>query len=173
VFLGPRQACAVGLCHIGGCCQGETCQTAINFLCTGDGGTFLGLGALCDVDTCTLGACCTGMVCSRDIRYTCLHAGHLFKGPGTSCDSPAATCCTDHAQCDDLRACTLNDRCEGGFCVRDWQAGYTEWQQMQGCLSRSGPARAVPGDCDCYDIDRNGHVDLLDVARFFVGFSGP
>ena len=173
VFLGPRQACAVGLCHIGGCCQGETCQTAINFLCTGDGGTFLGIGALCDVDTCTLGACCTGMVCSRDIRYTCLHAGHLFKGPGTSCDSPAATCCTDHAQCDDRRACTLNDRCEGGFCARDWRAGYPEWQQMANCLSQSGPSPPVPADCDCYDINRDGHVDLHDVARFLVDFSGP
>ncbi|MFH1107591.1 MAG: hypothetical protein V1790_00110 [Planctomycetota bacterium] len=173
VFLGPGQACAAEMCHRGGCCQGETCQTAVNFLCTRDGGTFLGLGALCDADSCTPGACCDGIACSRDIRFTCVHAGHVFNGPGTTCDAPNACPCTNNAQCNDRWDCTPNDRCESGVCVNDRHWGPAEWHEMASCLSRSGPSPPVPADCDCYDIDRNRHVDLHDVARFFMNFSGP
>ncbi len=175
VFLGPGLECGLpgsGICHIGACCRAAGCESAINYVCTHDGGVFVGLHDLCDVDTCTLGACCDGVVCRRDIRLTCVRAGDVFRGLGTSCDS-SNPCCTTDAQCDDGRSCTLNDRCVNSVCVHDWHAGDTEWQQMQDCLFNGGPNKSVPPGCDCYDIDRNDHVDLRDVARFWVVFTPP
>ena len=38
------------------------------------------------------------------------------------------------------------------------------------CLT--GPEGSLPDECRCHDIDRDGDVDLADVARFQVEFTG-
>ena len=137
------------------------------------GGVFLEANSVCGVDSCTPGACCNGIVCSREIRFTCEGGGRTFNGPRTTCDDPNVCPCSNDAQCDDGNGCTSNDRCVNGVCVNDWHKGATEWSKMATCLSNAGPSHSVPSECHCYDLDRDGDVDLHDVARFLVEFSLP
>ena len=42
-----------------------------------------------------------------------------------------------------------------------------------GCLEGRGARRGGDGECDFADLNIDGNVDILDVQRFFILFTGP
>jgi hypothetical protein len=88
------------------------------------------------------------------------------------CNDDTNECEAHHVQngttCDDGNACTTNDVCNAGTCSGQPSFGLQEWQDMADCLK--GPNIAVNEDCDCSDLNHDGHVDLRDVAMFMNQF---
>jgi hypothetical protein len=83
--------------------------------------------------------------------------------------------------CDDGNDCTLNDRCENGICVNDRHNGSAEFADLVRCLvdplnplvPLGGPDLPIQPGCECFDLNADNHVDLRDVAQFFLTFQVP
>ncbi len=58
-----------------------------------------------------------------------------------------------------------------GDCEDDGDVDLTDYAQFRACLS--GPAGGAPNTtCRCFDVDRSGRVDLVDVAIVQSTFTG-
>lgn len=56
-------------------------------------------------------------------------------------------------------------------CNSDGWVNLNDYDDFDGCLS--GPRGGLPQpECNCFDLDNDGDVDLSDVGRFQVGFTG-
>ena len=58
-----------------------------------------------------------------------------------------------------------DDECDRDVDLVDYTRFPTE------CMS--GPAEEYEGDCEAFDFDLDGHVDLADFAGFQIAFTGP
>jgi len=58
-----------------------------------------------------------------------------------------------------------------GDCDEDYVVGMGDHSAFVPCMA--GPAGGLGQDCDCADIDGDGHVDLRDHAALQVNFIGP
>lgn len=59
-----------------------------------------------------------------------------------------------------------------GDCTADGYVDYFEHEQFSGCLTGPGAGEQFE-ECLCFDIDRNGSIDLLDYASVQAAFTGP
>ena len=57
-----------------------------------------------------------------------------------------------------------------GDCNSDGGVNLFDFDDLEPCLT--GPAGAVSVDCRCFDLDRDGDIDLTDVAGFQETFTG-
>ncbi len=55
-------------------------------------------------------------------------------------------------------------------CNEDGYVDLTDYTGFEQCAS--GPAVPVTEGCECFDVDQNGFVDLLDFAALQVHFNG-
>ncbi len=59
-----------------------------------------------------------------------------------------------------------------GDCEDDGDVDLADYDQFESCLT--GPAGGPPAtECRCFDVDRNGVVDLSDFAVIQSTYSGP
>lgn len=56
-----------------------------------------------------------------------------------------------------------------GDCDEDGAVGLFDHQAFEACLT--GPGQPTLAGCECYDVDRNGTVDLADFASNQTEFS--
>lgn len=56
-------------------------------------------------------------------------------------------------------------------CNDDGIVNLLDHEALTRCLV--GPGGAVPGGCDCFDVDRGGTVDLRDFAAAQLAHTGP
>ena len=57
-----------------------------------------------------------------------------------------------------------------GDCAHDGDVDIDDHADFEGCLA--GPAGGVPPDCECFDLDGDGRVDLDDFRTFQMTFTG-
>ena len=57
-----------------------------------------------------------------------------------------------------------------GDCNADGGVNLFDFDELADCTT--GPDGGLPGECICYDLDRDGDVDLYDFAHFQSAFSG-
>ncbi|RME38808.1 MAG: hypothetical protein D6788_06715 [Planctomycetota bacterium] len=57
-----------------------------------------------------------------------------------------------------------------GNCNEDETADLFDYDVFETCIT--GPSAAATPDCACFDLDRDGDVDLDDFAAFQGGFEG-
>ena len=56
-------------------------------------------------------------------------------------------------------------------CNSDGWVDLIDYDDFDGCLS--GPNGGLPlPECNCFDLDSDGDIDLSDVARFQAEFTG-
>jgi hypothetical protein len=55
-------------------------------------------------------------------------------------------------------------------CIEDGYVDLADYLSLEQCVS--SPAVPVSEGCECFDVDRNGFVDLLDFAALQVYFNG-
>jgi hypothetical protein len=77
----------------------------------------------------------------------------------------------DGSPCDDDFDCTDHDSCRGGVCKGTRTLGLGQWAEFYECLA--GTDHGIETDCECMDLDGDGHVDLNDIAEFMREFTGP
>jgi len=58
-----------------------------------------------------------------------------------------------------------------GDCEEDGNVGLGDVVQLDPCMF--GPGSLSPLQCRCLDLNRDSHVDLVDIALFQTGFTGP
>jgi hypothetical protein len=85
--------------------------------------------------------------------------------------------CASDSDCDNRNACDGSEQCLAGSCNRGYvecvvdcnENGLSDWGDVRSfvsCLHAQGPdARSLNVACTCADLDRDGFVDLRDVAR--------
>ncbi len=122
-----------------------------------------------DGDTCTLNSC--------DPVTGCVYPPNTCDDGDACTDDacvPASGCMNSPINCDDGNECTTIDRCENGTCVNGRNNGLTEFRVFADCLA--GPDQPIPSSppgCVCFDLNADQHVNLLDVAQFFLAFESP
>lgn len=58
-----------------------------------------------------------------------------------------------------------------GDCEDDGDVELYDYQQFERCLT--GPSRPVDIDCQCFDVNRSGAVDLIDFHIIQSTYTGP
>ncbi|MFH0983457.1 MAG: hypothetical protein V2A79_18215 [Planctomycetota bacterium] len=168
-YLGDGTDCTPNPCPpppTGACCDPATgaCTVTTQLGCAGE---YQGDGTDCDPNPC-IGACCDPLTgaCTETTETGC--TGN-YQGDGTDCDPnpcppPTGACCRPDGSC--LEDITSN-ACEqqwGGT----WKGPGTacpEFAAFVDCLA--GPVEPLPPfDCERWDLDSDGHVDLYDYGFY-------
>jgi hypothetical protein len=118
------------------------------------------------IDTCQNGICTgSGARDCGEPEGPCLVRG---------CDPTADACLSipapDGAECDDGEQCTVGDACQSGECHGEISYTLGQWNSFAGC--QNGPDAAVAIECDCWDLNADGHIDLRD-AGIFQNLTAP
>ncbi len=118
--------CVAGACQVapvscddGNPCSQDSCDPGVGCLHVAQPD-----GLSCsDGDPCTGEELCLGGACSPGAALNCDDGNACTTdscAPPNGCrNDPVPGCCTDDADCTDISACTVNERCEAGACVSD------------------------------------------------------
>jgi hypothetical protein len=118
-ILGCTACTTAGQCDDGNACTVDTCSAGTCQHAAAPNGTACGDGNFCNgAETCQAGSCAAGTPVNCDDGNACTTDGcDPILGQCTHLSLPG--CCTANADCVDLDACTINERCEAGACVSD------------------------------------------------------
>src|SRR5262249_57107775 len=101
-------------------CTSDSCNPASGCVHTNvSNGQACGDANVCNgIESCQNGVCTPGTPLNCNDGNAC--TTDLPCDPTTGCHyQPVAGCCTTDAECADLSACTINERCVSGACVSD------------------------------------------------------
>ena len=118
-ILGCTACTTAGQCDDGNACTVDTCSAGSCQHAAAPNGTACSDGNFCNgAETCQAGRCSAGAPVNCDDGNACTTDGcDPILGQCTHLSLPS--CCTANADCVDVDACTVNERCEAGACVSD------------------------------------------------------
>ncbi|MBI3834982.1 MAG: hypothetical protein HY287_11690 [Planctomycetes bacterium] len=150
-------------CHVGTCDEKSNACVAY----TVSDGTICNDGLFCTInDRCGAGECLGEQRDCREFGNACNTA--VCNEDTNACESHPVE---NGTICDDGNACTANDVCSNGTCHGQPLSGLAEWLDLADCLK--GPNEATSIECECSDLNHDGHVDLRDTALFMNEFTTP
>ena len=159
-----NDACAQGVCQSGALrdCTGLPCRESTCNTITGQCRP-LPYGTVCDDGNgCTLGDLCVSGFCQHLSTVQCI--GDACNDPG-ACIPETGECPLvpkpDGSACDDGNLCTAN-QCQQGECLSAAIPDCVQWYDMFDCLL--GPENPKPIECDSFDLNSDGFIDMFDVA---------
>ena len=168
---GPDTDCATHACFVSGACcflDGGCAADVPAEACSAAGGTFQGDGVTCESANCPQpeGACCfTNLIGTQCISLT-----------ATDCDIiPESNWAGPLTNCADWDGSLVADACECGDIDQDWDGDCdvdgSDYANFELCRT-GGTAMAGPL-CQCFDIDGDLGVSVLDFADLQVNYTGP
>ena len=118
-ILGCTRCTTAAQCDDGNACTIDTCGGGSCQHSAAPNGTACGDGNFCNgAETCQAGSCAAGTPVNCDDANPCTTDG-CDPILGQCMHLSRSGCCTTNADCADVDACTINERCEAGTCVSD------------------------------------------------------